>query len=196
MRIFNTSYYWTSTEYSSNYAWSTSAMATSPHIRACVTPSGPSPLFTFNFFFANLFALKLNLRLLAQVFYKHNNKEINKMIERLQIYKDSYTLTTRIYDSLPQMARIHKHTLGARLLDSSLEMFKWISLANKSWGQQRVEMLDSFFVCFEQLRVYLKICSDNKIIKLTSLVEMFKLIGNISRQLSGWRSATATRAQR
>ncbi len=118
------------------------------------------------------------------------------MIERLQIYKDSYTLTTRIYDSLPQMARIHKHTLGARLLDSSLEMFKWISLANKSWGQQRVEMLDSFFVCFEQLRVYLKICSDNKIIKLTSLVEMFKLIGNISRQLSGWRSATATRAQR
>jgi len=117
------------------------------------------------------------------------------MIERLQIYKDSYALTGKIYASMPQMAKLHKHTLGSRLLDSALDMFKWISLANKARGRDRVEMLDSFFVSFEQLRVYLKICSDNKIVKLSSLVEMFKLIENISRQLSGWRAAT-TRAQR
>lgn len=116
------------------------------------------------------------------------------MIERLQIYKDSYALTGKIYAAMPQMAKLHRYTLGTRILDSSLEMFKWISLANKARGKDRLEMLDGFFVNFEQLRVYLKICSDNKIIKLGTLVEMFKLIDNISKQLSGWRAATA-RAQ-
>lgn len=122
-------------------------------------------------------------------------KHFETMIERLQIYKDSYTLTGKIYAAQPQMAKLHKYTLGSRMLDTSLDMFKWISLANKSRGQERIEMLDGFFVNFEQLRVYLKICSDNKIIKMQALVEMFKLIESISKQLSGWRAAT-TRAQR
>lgn len=117
------------------------------------------------------------------------------MIERLQIYKDSYALTGKIYTAIPQMAKLHKYTLGERMLDSSLEMFKWITLINKAKGKERVEMMGHFFVNFEQLRVYLRICSDNKIIKIKSLVGMFKLIENISKQLSGWRAATVRAMQ-
>lgn len=112
------------------------------------------------------------------------------MIERLQIYKDAYTLTGKIYDAMPQMPKLHRYNLGSRLIDTSLEVFKWISLVNKARGMERVKMLDGFFVHFELLKVYLKICSDNKLMKMKTLVEMFKLIENISRQLSGWRAAT------
>lgn len=115
------------------------------------------------------------------------------MIERLQIFKDSYTLTGKIYDAMPQMPKLHRYNLGARLIDCSLEVFKYISLVNKARGKDRVKMLDDFFVHYELLKVYLKICSDNKFFKLKTLVEMFKLVESISRQLSGWRAAT-TRA--
>lgn len=96
----------------------------------------------------------------------------------------------RVYKAIPEMSKLHRFSIGQRVLDSSLEMFKWITLVNKARGEERVEMMDHFFVNFEQLRVYLKICSDNKILKLKTLVQMFRLLDNISKQLSGWRAAT------
>ena len=56
------------------------------------------------------------------------------MIEKLSIYKDAYLLTSKIYQALPQMDKMHRHTIGSRILDSSLDMFKWIiknTLINK-----------------------------------------------------------------
>ncbi len=116
------------------------------------------------------------------------------MIERLQIYKDAYLLTGKIYDAIPQMEKLHRYTIGSKILDSSLDMFKWITMANKARGCERIKALDEFLVNFEQLRVYLKLCTDFKLFKMKTLIEFFKIIDSISRQLSGWRVAT-TRAQ-
>ena len=49
------------------------------------------------------------------------------MIEKLSIYKDAYLLTNKIYNAMPQMDKMHRHTIGSRILDSSLDMFKWIT---------------------------------------------------------------------
>ena len=116
------------------------------------------------------------------------------MIERLQIYKDAYLLTGKIYEAMPQMEKLHQYTIGSKMLDASLDMFKWITLANKGRGDERLKALDAFLVNFEQLRVYLKICTDFKLLKMNTLIEFFKIIDNISRQLSGWRAST-TRTQ-
>ena len=56
------------------------------------------------------------------------------MIEKLSIYKDAYLLTNKLYNAMPQMDKMHRHTIGSRILDSSLDMFKWIiknTLINK-----------------------------------------------------------------
>lgn len=116
------------------------------------------------------------------------------MIEKLSIYKDAYLLTNKLYQSMPQMEKMHRYTLGSRILDSSLDMFKWITLANKAKEKtERIKYLDEFMASFEMLRVYLRICADNKLIKLNTLTDLFILIESISKQLSGWRYAT-TRA--
>ncbi len=92
------------------------------------------------------------------------------MIEKLNIYKDAYLLTNKIYQALPQMDKTHRHTIGSRILDSSLDMFKWITLANKTREKvERIKYLDDFMSDFEMLRVYLRLCADNKILKLTTL---------------------------
>ena len=56
------------------------------------------------------------------------------MIEKLSIYKDAYLLTNKLYNAMPQMDKMHRHTIGSRILDRSLDMFKWIiknTLINK-----------------------------------------------------------------
>jgi hypothetical protein len=113
------------------------------------------------------------------------------MIEKLSIYKDAYLLTNKIYIAMPQMDKMHRYTIGSKILDSSLDMFKWITLANNTREkQERIKYLDNFLSDFEMLRVYLRICTDNKILKLTTLTDLFILIESISKQLSGWRYAT------
>lgn len=113
------------------------------------------------------------------------------MIEKLNIYKDAYLLTNKIYQALSQMDKLHRHTIGSRILDSSLDLFKWITLANKAREkQERIKYLDDFMSDFEMLRVYLRLCADNKILKLNTLTDLFILIDSISKQLAGWRYAT------
>lgn len=58
------------------------------------------------------------------------------MIEKLSIYKDAYLLTNKLYNAMPQMDKMHRHTIGSRILDRSLDMFKWITLANKAREKQ------------------------------------------------------------
>ena len=113
------------------------------------------------------------------------------MIEKLQIYKDTYLLTSKLYAAFPQMERGQRHILGAKMLDCAIDLFKWITLANKAREKtERLKYLDEFLTQFELLRVYLRICSDNKLLKLNTLTDLHILISNISRQLSGWKYAT------
>ncbi len=113
------------------------------------------------------------------------------MIEKLSIYKDTYTLTNKIYAALPQMEKNQRHIMGNKIIDCSLNLFKWITLANKNRSKsERLQYLDSFLCEFELLRVYIRLCTDNKLFKLNTITDLQILISNISRQLSGWISAT------
>ena len=95
------------------------------------------------------------------------------MLEKLEVYKKSYELTEVIYRSLPEMERFHRFTIGTRLVDCALEMFKWISLANNTKDKsQRLNYLDGVCTNFEQLKVYIKICSDFSLIKIQSQAKL------------------------
>ena len=66
------------------------------------------------------------------------------MIEKLQIYKDSYLLAGKLYQAMPQMDKMHRHVIGTKILDCALDIFKWISLANQSREKgERIRYLDS-----------------------------------------------------
>jgi hypothetical protein len=118
------------------------------------------------------------------------------MIERLQIYKDTYLLTTKLYAAIPHMDRMHKHLIGSKMIDTSLQLFAHITLANKAKEKaERLVYLNSFLTSFEILRVDIRICSDMKLIKLSTLTDIYLIVENISRQISGWRNATSRMTQ-
>lgn len=75
------------------------------------------------------------------------------MIEKLSIYKDAYLLTNKIYIAMSQMDKMHRYTIGSKILDCSLDMFKWITLANNTREkQERIKYLDNFLSDFEMLK--------------------------------------------
>lgn len=114
------------------------------------------------------------------------------MIERLQIYKTTYALTIRLYKALPQMEKMHKHIIGKRILETSLELFKWVSLANQAREKdERLGYLKSYLSAFEELKTLLRICNDIKLLKLSTITEAQVLLTDISKQLSGWIGATS-----
>lgn len=116
------------------------------------------------------------------------------MIEKLQIYKDTYLLVSKIYSAVPHMERMHKHIIGVKMINTAMELFTHITLANK-YKENRMQHLDNFLSTFECLRVAIRICADMKLIKLSTLTDMFLIVENISRQLSGWRKATSRMSQ-
>lgn len=116
------------------------------------------------------------------------------MIKEIQIYKDTFNLTIKLYKSLETMPRSDKHILGVKMLDCSTELLKEISLANGSWDQKiRLKYLDSFFNTFETLKIQLRICTELNLLKLSAIADMQILITSISKQLNGWRNSTKSR---
>ena len=113
------------------------------------------------------------------------------MVEKLKIYKATYTLSMKIYDSVPRMERMHKHIIGTRMVDTSLELFTHIVMANKAEEKkERLKYLNDYLVTFEKLRIYIRICKDRKLLQLSPLTDMYLIIEDISRQLAGWRKNT------
>lgn len=114
------------------------------------------------------------------------------MLEKLQIYKETYRLVDLLYKVMPQMPKMHRYVIGSRILEKGLDLFTWISLANKTFDKaERIKYLDSFLCSFEQLRALLRICNDNGLLKLSTVTNLQVLIISISKQLNGWRNATS-----
>lgn len=115
------------------------------------------------------------------------------MIEKLGIYKSSYELTSKIYTCVPHMEKMHKHLIGVKMLNSSINLFSHIAMANKTKDKkERLGYINDFLIEFESLRVMLKICNDFKLLKLNSLTDMFLIVEDINTQLSAWRNKTTS----
>lgn len=114
------------------------------------------------------------------------------MIQQLAIYKETHKLVNLLYKIMPEMEKMHRHVIGVRILDVSLELFKWITMANQSREKElRIKYLDAFICEFEQLKILLRICNENNILKLSSVTNAQLIINGISKQAVGWRNATS-----
>ena len=92
------------------------------------------------------------------------------------------------------MEKTHRYQIGVRIIDAALDMAKWIILTNGTRDkEERLKYMDSLSSSFEILRLCLRLCSDMKLLKLNTLVDIFQITDNIAKQLSGWR-ATTTRS--
>lgn len=113
------------------------------------------------------------------------------LFEDLPIYRDTYKITSLIVDYTNDFPKLYKYTIGSRMVDTSISLFEYISLAarSKSNKEQRNEYISSFIFKFEQLKVLIRLCNEKKIISLKQSAQLAELTASIGKQAAGWKDS-------
>ena len=72
------------------------------------------------------------------------------LANQLSIYKETYKLVKLLVVQVSKMPRLHKFTLGEKILNTAYSLFSHIQLANM-YKEERNEHLKMFIVEFETL---------------------------------------------
>jgi len=122
------------------------------------------------------------------------NKEKRSKIKRtseLQVYKDTLTLTLKLYTITSEFSASAKHRLGDDICREVVKLFDYIQLANKyPEPEVRSKYLQGFIFRFERLKVRLRIAFELKEISLKKYAKLVTITENIMHQINAWRSYT------
>lgn len=107
----------------------------------------------------------------------------------LPIYKKTYELTSLLIDYVQEFPKQFKFSIGEKIIDTSLQLFEFISLANKSSeGEARAKYLNQFLLKFEILKTLIRLCSEKKIISIKQTAAIAMLTTSISKQATAWKN--------
>ena len=93
-------------------------------------------------------------------------------------------------DYVGTFPKAHKHTIGQKMTNVSLELFEYIQLANRSIANKdyRVRMLEGFLVKFELLKVLIRLCGEKRIISIKQVARLSILTEKIGKQANSWKN--------
>ncbi len=115
-------------------------------------------------------------------------------IERLPVYKSIMRLVNLLLDEMEKMPVKHRRTLCDRTMDAAYES---LSLVHFAYGthstQERSEFLRRFLTQFTLLNAYVRIATERRLIPLGRATTIYEQIGDISRQIAGWKQSTDRR---
>lgn len=113
-------------------------------------------------------------------------------MDKVKIYKDSYTLLILMYRSMNEMPRKERYSIGARMTECALDMLDQITLAYQSKTKiDRMEKLEALFGSFTRLQTYLRLCLDLSLLSLKTLAEIHPFVEQINKQFNGWKYKTS-----
>lgn len=113
-------------------------------------------------------------------------------MDKVKIYKDSYTLLVLLHRSMHEMPRSDRYLFGAKMNECALEMLDGITLAYQARGKaDRLDRLEEFFKSFTRLQTYLRLCLDLKLMSLNTLAKIHPFVEEISKQHNGWKNRTS-----
>lgn len=111
----------------------------------------------------------------------------------LKIYRDAFALTSYIVDIQPLLPRMYRYTIGQKLMNTSLEMFEYIQLANM-YKESRVKHLAGFTVKFELLKTLIRLCSEKRLISTKQQADIARRTTAIGKQAAAWKNASISRS--
>lgn len=113
------------------------------------------------------------------------------LAQNLPIFRTTYELTSVIIDYVGEFPRVHRFTIGDKMVNTSLALFEYIQLANRCGKDKkaRVQYLQQFLLKFEYLKVLIRLCNEKHIISLKQTSRLAILVDSIGKQATGWRNA-------
>jgi len=107
--------------------------------------------------------------------------------EHLRIFQCAYDLVVEIYKITKNFNREYKYTLGEKLKESSHELLDIIRKVNSLPNKEKTKYFEMIDFKKENLRIYLRIACELKLISVNRLGLFNESIEEIGRQLGGWQ---------
>jgi len=111
--------------------------------------------------------------------------------EHIKIFQCAYLLTLEVYKTTKNFSKEYKYTLAEKLKNIAHELLDLIMQTNTLPDKEKSKLFLLIDFKKENLRIYLRIACDLKIISGGRLGELNTKIEEIGRQLGGWQKWTA-----
>lgn len=107
---------------------------------------------------------------------------------QLPIYRATYELVSKLTSWVENFPRIHRFTLGDRVVCNAIDLFNYIQLANM-YADQRKQYLMGFTTKLELVKTLLRLCFERKLFSTKQSADICRMMTNIGKQATGWRNA-------
>lgn len=112
------------------------------------------------------------------------------------IFRDLYRLNVVLLKDVENIPKIHRHTLGDRIVNAGLSSLHQLQRAyDAPQPIKRLHEMCNFHTELETLSTYLRIANESRFIPLKRATDLFVQIDNIKKQLTGWKKATKAKVQ-
>ena len=109
----------------------------------------------------------------------------------LKVYRDTYDLVCKVTDMQMRFPRMYKFTIGQKLMNTGLELFEYIQLANM-FKESRQKHLYGFVVKFELFKTLVRMSADKKLLTVKQQADIARMTNSIGKQVSAWKNASHT----
>src|SRR5574344_947880 len=108
--------------------------------------------------------------------------------KELSVYQDTYKSVKMVTVAQKGYSKQFKYSLGSKTVDTALQLFEYIQLANM-FRENRRTHLNGFIVKFETVKTLLRLADDFHLISLNQRAEMFPVMEKIGRQITAWKNS-------
>lgn len=109
----------------------------------------------------------------------------------LPIFRDLYRLNVALLKDIENIPKIHRHTLGDRIINMGLSSLYRLQQAYDAQSPtKRLYEMGNFATELSTLTMYLRIANESRLIPLKRATDLFVQLDHIKKQLAGWKKAT------
>lgn len=109
----------------------------------------------------------------------------------LPIFRDLYRLNVALLKDVENIPKIHRHTLGDRIINTGLSSLNFLQKAYDAQSPtKRLYEMGNLSTELSSLTMYLRIANESRLIPLKRATDLFVQLDNIKKQLAGWKKAT------
>lgn len=109
--------------------------------------------------------------------------------DKLPAYRATYDLLQKILDAREHFPKMYRYEFANAMMMTAIHCCELLRYANTD-RDKRVRYLNEFLVKFDTLRLYLRICQDRRLVRVSEATQMILCVNEVERQIRAWRNAT------
>src|SRR4030042_2907930 len=103
----------------------------------------------------------------------------------IPLFQKVYDFYKELYSAQINLPKVHKHTLGQRLDNTTLDLFELLILASRRQSERHI-LLDKANAKLNSLKLLLRLAKDVKCIDDNKYLQLESTLQEIGKILGGW----------